>query len=125
SIGIDAAELSLDAIGGSLSPAKGGTGQDTSNSTANTVLAAPSGTSGPPTMRALVPADIPTLTVAKISDFSTSVAAASVSKAGDTMTGALGLPANGLTVGTNQIVTYEGNVGIGVSQPDAKLEIAG
>lgn len=36
-----------------------------------------------------------------------------VNKSGDTMTGALALPANGLTVGTDQFVTSGGNVGIG------------
>lgn len=42
--------------------------------TQNTVLAAPNGSSGTPTFRALVAADVPTLTSAKISDFSTAVA---------------------------------------------------
>lgn len=41
--------------------------------TANTVFAAPNGSSGTPTFRALVAADIPTLTASKISDFSESV----------------------------------------------------
>lgn len=40
---------------------------------ANTVYAAPNGTAGAPTFRALVAADIPTLTAAKISDFDTQV----------------------------------------------------
>jgi hypothetical protein len=41
--------------------------------TANTVYAAPNGSAGAPTFRALVAADIPTLTAAKISDFDTQV----------------------------------------------------
>ena len=41
--------------------------------TANTVWAAPNGAAGSPTFRALVAADIPTLTASKISDFDTQV----------------------------------------------------
>jgi hypothetical protein len=41
--------------------------------TANTVWAAPNGSAGSPTFRALVAADIPTLTASKISDFDTQV----------------------------------------------------
>ena len=41
--------------------------------TANTVYAAPNGSAGTPTFRALAAADIPTLTAAKISDFDTQV----------------------------------------------------
>jgi hypothetical protein len=40
-----------------------------------------------------------------------------VSKSGDTMTGALNLPSNGLAVGTNQLVVSGGNVGIGTASP--------
>ncbi|MBI3096622.1 MAG: hypothetical protein HYY93_00010 [Planctomycetes bacterium] len=48
-----------------------------------------------------------------------------VAKTGDTMTGALDLPPNGLAVGTNQLVVSGGSVGIGTSSPSAgqKLEI--
>ncbi len=49
-----------------------------------------------------------------------------LAKVGDTMTGPLVLPTNGLTVGTNQIVVVGGNVGIGTSStPSAKLEVNG
>jgi|GEM_PF-2113359 len=48
-----------------------------------------------------------------------------VSRAGDTMTGALNLPANGLAVGTNQLVASGGNVGIGTTSPDSKLHVNG
>lgn len=41
--------------------------------TGNTVFAAPNGSSGTPTFRSLVAADIPTLTASKISDFDTQV----------------------------------------------------
>ncbi|MDD2765577.1 MAG: tail fiber domain-containing protein [Opitutaceae bacterium] len=46
-----------------------------------------------------------------------------VLKAGDTMTGALNLPANGLVVGTNQIVAAGGNIGVGVS-PASKVDVS-
>jgi hypothetical protein len=47
-----------------------------------------------------------------------------VSKSGDTMTGTLNLPANGLAVGTNQLLVSGGNVGIGTTAPGAKLDVA-
>jgi hypothetical protein len=40
-----------------------------------------------------------------------------VSKAGDTMTGSLTLPSNGLIAGTNQLVLANGDVGIGTTAP--------
>ena len=43
------------------------------NQSANQILAAPNGSTGAPTFRSLVAADIPTLTAAKISDFDTQV----------------------------------------------------
>ena len=52
-------------------------------------------------------------------------ASAFVAKAGDTMTGTLNLPANGLRVGANQLVASGGNVGIGTITPQAKLDIQG
>jgi hypothetical protein len=54
-----------------------------------------------------------------------SPASAFVLKAGDTMSGALTLPANGLALGTTQLVAAGGNVGIGTAAPGAKLEVAG
>jgi len=48
-----------------------------------------------------------------------------VAKAGDTMTGTLNLPANGLSVGTNQLVVSGGKVGIGTATPNEQLEITG
>jgi hypothetical protein len=48
-----------------------------------------------------------------------------VAKAGDTMTGTLNLPANGLVAGANQLVLSGGNVGIGTATPAAKLHLAG
>jgi hypothetical protein len=52
-------------------------------------------------------------------------AAEFVLKAGDTMTGVLNLPANGLVVGTNQLVAAGGRIGIGTSTPNDQLEITG
>jgi len=50
-----------------------------------------------------------------------------VAKSGDTMTGTLNLPTNGLVVGTNQLVVSGGNVGIGTSNPgsNTKLNVNG
>jgi len=42
---------------------------------------------------------------------------------GDTMTGTLNLPSNGLVVGTDQLVVSGGNVGIGTNSPSGKLEL--
>jgi hypothetical protein len=47
-----------------------------------------------------------------------------VAKAGDTMTGTLVLPANGLRAGTDQLVLSGGNVGIGTSSPAYPLHLA-
>jgi hypothetical protein len=46
-----------------------------------------------------------------------------VQKAGDTMTGALNLPANGLVVGTNQLVSSGGKIGIGSVSPSTPLTV--
>jgi hypothetical protein len=49
-----------------------------------------------------------------------------VKKAGDTMTGALNLPAGGLIVGTTQlVVTADGCVGIGTATPTNALAVNG
>jgi hypothetical protein len=53
--------------------------------------------------------------VAPIGDF--------VFRSGDTMTGTLNLPANGLSVGTAQLSAVGGNIGIGTSTPSAPLEV--
>jgi len=45
------------------------------------------------------------------SDVTSSLGFTPINKSGDTMTGALILPANGLTAGTNQLVLANGNVG--------------
>ena len=51
------------------------------------------------------------------------VAAKFVDVAGDTMTGALILPADGIAVGTTQLVAAGGNVGIGTATPAHKFEV--
>jgi len=48
-----------------------------------------------------------------------------VAKSGDTMTGALQVPTDGLIAGANQLVLSGGNIGIGTASPGAPLEIAG
>ena len=48
-----------------------------------------------------------------------------VSKSGDTMTGTLNLPANGLVAGTTQLVLSGGDVGIGTASPAQKLDVNG
>jgi hypothetical protein len=49
-----------------------------------------------------------------------------VAKTGDTMTGNLSLPSNGLRVGTNQLVVTGGNVGVGTTAGLMyKLDVAG
>lgn len=48
-----------------------------------------------------------------------------VNVTGDTMTGALTLPANGLTAGTSQLVLSGGRVGVGTNTPQELLEVAG
>jgi hypothetical protein len=51
--------------------------------------------------------------------------AAYLAKSGDTMTGKLNLPANGLAAGINQLVLSGGRVGIGTPSPQAALDVAG
>ncbi|HTC93474.1 MAG TPA: hypothetical protein VK699_08485 [Terriglobales bacterium] len=48
-----------------------------------------------------------------------------VRKSGDTMTGALNLPTNGLVAGSNQLVLSGGKVGIGTNGPNAELQVIG
>jgi hypothetical protein len=54
-----------------------------------------------------------------------SVSNAFVLKGGDTMTGTLNLPANGLAVGSSQLALSGGNVGIGTASPGAALDVIG
>lgn len=46
-----------------------------------------------------------------------------VAKGGDTMTGTLNLPTNGLVAGGNQLVLSGGNIGIGTNSPQTKLQV--
>ncbi len=53
----------------------------------------------------------------------TADASTKVTKAGDTMTGVLNLPANGLVAGLNQLVLSGGNVGIGTTAPSSTFQV--
>jgi hypothetical protein len=57
------------------------------------------------------------------SDVTTALAYTPVNLAGDTMTGTLSLPSDGLLVGTNDLVFSTGNVGLGTTSPDHKLDV--
>jgi parallel beta-helix repeat protein len=48
-----------------------------------------------------------------------------VDETGDTMSGTLNVPENGLSAGTDQLVLYDSNVGIGTPSPGEKLEVEG
>jgi hypothetical protein len=48
-----------------------------------------------------------------------------VTKTGDTMTGTLTLPGNGLAVGNSQLVVSQGSVGVGTAVPRSLLEVKG
>lgn len=48
-----------------------------------------------------------------------------VQRSGDTMTGSLELPSNGLKVGTDQLVASGGKVGVGTATPIVLLDITG
>ena len=48
-----------------------------------------------------------------------------VSKAGDTMTGTLNLPSDGLVVGTSQFIVSGSKVGVGTSNPSLPLTVSG
>lgn len=63
----------------SLATAYGDTVNPYGSKTANRVLAAPNGSNGKPSFRALVAADIPSITKSKISDFPSSMPASDVS----------------------------------------------
>ena len=58
-------------------------------------------------------------------DVTTALTYTPVNKAGDTMSGTLNLPSNGLAVGTNQLIVSGGNVGIGLTNPSHKLDVNG
>ncbi len=59
------------------------------------------------------------------SDFMASGTDDWVNESGDTMTGALNLPSNGLTVGSNQLKANSGRIGIGTANPAQMLDVAG
>jgi len=60
---------------------------------------------------------------AEVNEFMAATADSWVNTTGDTMTGTLTLPANGLVAGTDQLVISSGNVGIGTTVPGAKLTV--
>jgi hypothetical protein len=55
----------------------------------------------------------------------TTSSAGKVNRSGDTMTGSLILPENGLKIGTRQLAITDGKVGIGTDTPSAALEVRG
>lgn len=63
-----------------------------------------------------------TPTAKMMSDISSAITARVV-KSGDTMTGTLNLPSNGLIVWTNQLIMSGGNVGIGTASPTRLLTV--
>lgn len=86
-------------------------------------------TSAPYAIRALEAGAVPdgSVTATKLADGSVTAAKLDTSyviKSGDTMTGALNLPSNGLAVGTNQMVVKNGNVGIGTATPATRLSVS-
>jgi hypothetical protein len=56
-------------------------------------------------------------------DVTTALGYTPVNLAGDTMTGTLNLPSNGLQVGTNDLTFITGNVGMGTTSPSHKLDL--
>ena len=59
------------------------------------------------------------------SDITNTLGFTPINKAGDTMSGALILPPDGLTAGTNQLVLVSGKVGIGTTAPGSLLTVWG
>lgn len=56
---------------------------------------------------------------------STTASSTYVELAGDTMTGTLNLPSNGLVVGTSQLIVSGGNVGVNKAVPTSTLDVDG
>ena len=100
---------------------------DSANSLANTAIVNGDQVNGALT-KATIPGSAVTGNVAAsqvTGELTNATISGYVAKSGDTMTGTLTLPANGLAAGTNQLVLSSGNVGIGVTNPTSKLEVAG
>ncbi|MFP5519911.1 MAG: hypothetical protein ACLGGX_08405 [Bdellovibrionia bacterium] len=57
------------------------------------------------------------------SDVTTALGYTPVNKAGDTMTGTLNLPSNGLVVGTTELSVSGSSVGVGIASPSQKLDV--
>lgn len=92
-----------------------------SSATANTLLAL----DGSAKLPASITGDADTLDGNHATDFAPAAGSANyVAKAGDTMTGTLNLPSNGLAVGTNQLVVSGGNVGVATNSPQHPLHLS-
>ena len=109
------------AVTGTLTVGNGGTGTATAPANGNLLI----GNGVNYTLTTLTAGTGITVTngAGAITVAATADAATKVSKAGDTMTGALTLPSNGLTAGTNQLVVSGGNVGIGTASPAATMHL--
>ena len=89
--------------------------------TANTLLALDGGGKMP----ASITGDADTVDGSHAADFAPASGSANyVAKTGDTMTGTLNLPSNGLAVGTSQLVVSGGNVGVATNSPQHPFHLS-
>ena len=113
------------AVTGTLSTANGGTGA--ASAAANTFFAAPNGTTGTPSFRAIVSADIPSLDAGKIT--SGIFDSARINWAAPGTIGATTANSAQFTTlassGAATLATSAGNVGIGTTAPSAQLHATG
>ena len=68
---------------------------------------------------------IPISLALTLSEVTTGLGYTPLNQAGDTMTGVLNLPADGLVIGGSELVTTGGNVGIGTASPSYTIHVVG